>query len=92
MLAGYETGNEEKMHDKLDCYHGNCSRTSSVHIVALSLEVKKMVHSRTGGKPALVTPSDLGYGMSRMYQVFAESDQHISDIQVLDHSKTQNTT
>jgi hypothetical protein len=65
-----------------DMSDGNCSQISSDQVSALSVEVIKVAHSRAGGRTAIVAPVDLAYGLSRMYQVYAETRHHTSAIRV----------
>jgi hypothetical protein len=44
--------------------------------------VKRMEHSRQRGKTAIISHSDISYGLSRMYQIRAELAQQQSEIRV----------
>jgi hypothetical protein len=65
-----------------DLSDGNFASTSTDQISALAAQIKRMAHSRAGGKTAIVASADLGYGLGRMYQVFAQQAEQMSDIQV----------
>jgi hypothetical protein len=44
--------------------------------------IKKMGTVRKGGKTAAVTPSDLGYGMARMFQIMSDTDDFPFKIEI----------
>ena len=51
-------------------------------IRTLAEKVKKIAHSREGGKTAIVAKKDADYGLSRVYQTFSEIAQQIASISV----------
>ena len=65
-----------------DFTEADLSSITADEIRALASGVKKLAHSREGGKTAIVAPEDISYGFGRMYQIFAEIYAQIADIQV----------
>ena len=65
-----------------DFTEADLSSITADEIRALANGVKKLAHSREGGKTAIVAPEDISYGFGRMYQIFAEIYAQIADIQV----------
>jgi len=65
-----------------DFTEADVSSITADEIRALANGVKKLAHSREGGKTAIVAPEDISYGFGRMYQIFAEIYAQIADIQV----------
>jgi hypothetical protein len=47
--------------------------------------VKNIGFTRQGGKTAVVTPTDLGYGLSRMFQIMSDTDDFPFMIKVFRH-------
>ena len=65
-----------------DLAEADVSSITAGEISALASGVKKLAHSREGGKTAIVAPEDVSYGFGRMYQIFAEIYAQIADIGV----------
>jgi len=65
-----------------DFTEADLSSITADEIRALASGVKKLAHSREGGKTAIVAPEDISYGFGRMYQIFAEIYAQIADIGV----------
>ena len=55
-----------------DFTEADLSRLTADEVRMVASDVKRLAHSREGGKTAIVSPSELSYGMVRMYQAFAE--------------------
>ena len=55
-----------------DFTEADLSRLTADEVRMVASDVKSLAHSREGGKTAIVSPSELSYGMVRMYQTFAE--------------------
>lgn len=65
-----------------DLTDADTSDFSNPRIHELALKVKKIAHSRHGGKTALVASMDLAFGLSRVYEAFAEGARQIAEIRV----------
>lgn len=55
---------------------------TAYEIRAMAKNVKKLSHSREGGKTAIISPKDISYGLSRMYQTYAEIFAQIINVEV----------
>jgi hypothetical protein len=55
-----------------DLSHADVSAIRSGEIEALARAVGQSSHSREGGKNAILSPNDVSFGLSRIYQSFAE--------------------
>ena len=64
-----------------DLTDADVSHLTANEVQALAIGVKRLAHSREGGKTAIVSPSEVSYGIVRMYQIFAEIFVHISQIE-----------
>ncbi len=65
-----------------DFTEADLSSITADEISALASGVKRLAHSREGGKTAIMAPEDISYGFGRMYQIFAEIYAQIADIGV----------
>jgi hypothetical protein len=64
-----------------DLTDADVSRITADEIRTLASGVKRLAHSREGGKTAIVSPSEVSYGIVRMYQIFAEIYAHVAQIE-----------
>jgi hypothetical protein len=65
-----------------DLAEADVSSITVGEIRALASGVKRLAHSREGGKTAIVAPKDASYGLGRMYQILAEIYAQVIDIGV----------
>ena len=65
-----------------DLAEANISALSAADIQMVAEHTAARAHSRTEGKTALVAPKDIGFGLSRMFQVFADLADHEGDVKV----------
>ena len=63
-----------------DLAEADVSRITANEVRALASGVKRVAHSREGGKTAIVSPSEVSYGIARMYQIFAEIYEQIAHV------------
>jgi len=65
-----------------DLAESDVSSIKADEVRELARGVKRLAHSREGGKTAIVSPKDISYGIGRMYQIFAEIYVQSSQIEV----------
>ena len=65
-----------------DLADANVSALSAADVQMVAEHTAARAHSRTDGKTALVAPKDIGFGLSRMFQVFADLADHQSEVKV----------
>jgi hypothetical protein len=65
-----------------DLAESDVSGITADEVRDLARGVKKLAHSREGGKTAIVSPKDISYGIGRMYQIFAEIYAQSAQIEV----------
>jgi hypothetical protein len=65
-----------------DLAESDVSSITADEVRELARGVKKLAHSREGGKTAIVSPKDISYGIGRMYQIFAEIYSQSAQIEV----------
>jgi hypothetical protein len=65
-----------------DLLKADPSSLSSADIIKLAELPKKIAPDRKGGKTAIVTIKDIGFGLSRMYAMYAEAAGQSVDIKV----------
>lgn len=80
-LARYY-GGEVTSHTLWDATEIDVSTSNTDEMRELAQHVRKIADTRVGGKTAIVTSDDLGYGMSRMLEAFYEMAQVPFEIQV----------
>jgi len=56
-----------------DFSEADLSKVTIGEIEQLAKTVNAVSHSRTSGKSAIISPHDISFGLSRVYQAFAES-------------------
>lgn len=64
---------EPTLHVLWDFSAADLSRVTIGEIEQLAKAVNTIAHSRLGGKSAIVSPQDISFGLSRVYQAFAET-------------------
>lgn len=65
-----------------DLGDANVSALSAVDVEVLAQHTVNRAHSRDEGKTAIVAPKDMGYGLSRMFQTFADLASHQASVRV----------
>jgi len=65
-----------------DFSHADVSAIRSGEIEALAKAVAQSSHSREGGKNAILSPNDVSFGLSRIYQSFAEMKVQMTQTRV----------
>ena len=65
-----------------DFTHADVSAIRSGEIEALVRVVSQNLHSREGGKNAILSPHDVSFGLSRVYQSFAEMKSQMTQTRV----------
>lgn len=70
------------LHVMWDFSHADVSAIRSGEIEALARVVTQNLHSREGGKNAILSPHDISFGLSRVYQSFAEMKSQMTETKV----------
>lgn len=70
------------LHVLWDFTHADVSAIKSGEIEALARVVAQNLHSREGGKNAILSPQDVSFGLSRIYQSFAELKSQMTQTKV----------
>ena len=65
-----------------DLTRAEISSYKTEHIIALVRKVKQYHHLRKGGKTAMVISKDLDYGLTRIYQAYAETEGIAFEIRI----------
>ena len=65
-----------------DLSEADLSRVTIAEIEQLAKAVNAVAHSRTGGKTAIISPVDISFGLSRVYQAFSEMGKSETEIRV----------
>lgn len=73
---------EPTMNIVWDFSGADLSAIGASEIEDLAQKTKVMAHSREEGKTAIIAPTDISFGLSRMYQVFADMAEQIASIGV----------
>lgn len=75
------------LHVLWDLSEADVSSIRSGEIEALARGVISSSHSRNGGKNAIVSPNDISFGLSRVYQSFAEMKDQMTTTKVFRSEK-----
>ena len=70
------------LHVLWDLSNADVSAVRSGEIEALARAVTQSSHSREGGKNAILSPNDISFGLSRIYQSFAEMKSSMTQTKV----------
>ena len=70
------------LHVLWDLSEADLSSVKSAEIEGLVRIVMLSVHSRAGGRNAIVSPTDISFGLSRVYQSFAEAKDQMTQTRV----------
>ncbi len=70
------------LHVLWDFSHADVSAIKSGEIEALAHVVAQNLHSREGGKNVIISPNDVSFGLSRVYQSFAEMKFQMTETRV----------
>lgn len=70
------------LHVLWDFSHADVSAIKSGEIEALASIVGRNSHSREGGKNVIISPNDVSFGLSRVYQSFAEMRSQMTETRV----------
>ena len=65
-----------------DLTDANLSALSAVDVQMVAEHTASRAHSRSGGKTALVAPTDMDFGMSRMFQTMIDNADHQASVSV----------
>ena len=65
-----------------DFSEADLSKVTIGEIEQLAKTVNAVSHSRSSGKSAIISPQDISFGLSRVYQAFAESGEAKSETKV----------
>jgi len=65
-----------------DLTDANLSALSAVDVQMVAEHTASRAHSRAGGKTALVAPTDVDFGMSRMFQTMIDNADHEASVRV----------
>jgi hypothetical protein len=65
-----------------DLGDANVSALSAADVEVLAQHTVERAHSREEGKTAIVAPKDMGFGLSRMFQTFADLASHQAAVRV----------
>lgn len=65
-----------------DLGDANVSALSAADVEVLAQHTVERAHSREEGKTAIVAPKDMGFGLSRMFQTFADLASHQASVRV----------
>jgi hypothetical protein len=58
-----------------DATEGTVRKINPDEFRGIANKIKALAHKRAGGKTAFVSKSDIDFGLSRMYEVYTESEE-----------------